>query len=258
MRLIVETRCWPQRARPWLPCLRGASRGGSATTASHRLRAAADPRDITNGLADRATQDGHRPRRAWRSIRCLRLRQHDQGDAVTMRSQLAAFFNLIDGRSPFDIESYRQRGEAMARQGLVRPRRSAPSSRHSGTWPGKRTRRADARAPGWQGPDTLPVYANINRATDPRTPAGFAAAARRAVADGFRAIKAAPWDGFPPPGSPDSGSHARWIPASRQWRPCARPSGSQIAIMVDCHSFFDVERAVARGRTARAVQPHVV
>src|SRR5262245_10292891 len=40
-------------------------------------------------------------------------------DTARMRAQLAAFFNLIDGRSPFEIESYRQRGEAMARQGLV-------------------------------------------------------------------------------------------------------------------------------------------
>jgi hypothetical protein len=36
-----------------------------------------------------------------------------------MRSQLGPFFNLINARSRFEIESYRQRGEAMARQGLV-------------------------------------------------------------------------------------------------------------------------------------------
>jgi len=35
-------------------------------------------------------------------------------DAARMRSQLATFFDLINGRSPFEIESYRQRGEAMA------------------------------------------------------------------------------------------------------------------------------------------------
>ena len=50
--------------------------------------------------------------------------------------------------------------------------------------------------------NALPVYANINRATNPRTPDGFAAAATRAVADGFSAIKAAPFDGFPPPTAP--------------------------------------------------------
>jgi galactonate dehydratase len=52
--------------------------------------------------------------------------------------------------------------------------------------------------------DAVPVYANVNRAATPRTPAGFAAAARRAVADGFRAVKAAPFDGFPSAGSPQA------------------------------------------------------
>lgn len=42
--------------------------------------------------------------------------------------------------------------------------------------------------------ERIPLYANINRGTDPRTPDGFAAAARRALAAGFRAIKLAPFD----------------------------------------------------------------
>src|SRR5260370_22589643 len=40
-------------------------------------------------------------------------------------------------------------------------------------------------------------YANINRSTNPRTPAGFAAMAERAVDAGFTAVKLAPWDGMP-------------------------------------------------------------
>src|SRR5512138_955231 len=40
--------------------------------------------------------------------------------------------------------------------------------------------------------DRVPLYANINRGANPRTPEGFAAAARRAVAEGFRAVKLAP------------------------------------------------------------------
>ena len=48
--------------------------------------------------------------------------------------------------------------------------------------------------------DSLPVYANVNRATQPRTPQGFAATALKAVKEGFRAVKAAPFDGFPPAG----------------------------------------------------------
>lgn len=40
-------------------------------------------------------------------------------------------------------------------------------------------------------------YANVNRSTEDRTPAGFAVAAERAIEDGFDAIKLAPWDGMP-------------------------------------------------------------
>jgi galactonate dehydratase len=40
-------------------------------------------------------------------------------------------------------------------------------------------------------------YANINRSTDPRTPAGFASMAERAMNAGFDAVKLAPWDDMP-------------------------------------------------------------
>jgi galactonate dehydratase len=174
-------------------------------------------------------------------------------DAARMRSQLAAFFELIDGRSPFEIESYRQRGEAMARQGLVPA--TAFSAIEQALWDlaGKALDVPTHVLLGGKVRDTLPVYANINRATDPRTPAGFAAAARRAVADGFRAIKAAPWDGFPPPGSPDL-DIARAVDSGIASVAAMRDAvGPQIAIMVDCHSFFDVERAV---RVAERLEPH--
>ena len=42
------------------------------------------------------------------------------------------------------------------------------------------------------------VYANVNRRTADRSPAGFAASARRAVGAGFRAVKIAPLDGVRP------------------------------------------------------------
>ena len=41
------------------------------------------------------------------------------------------------------------------------------------------------------------MYLNINRATTKRTPAGVAATAKRVVGEGLRAVKAAPWDGYP-------------------------------------------------------------
>jgi galactonate dehydratase len=90
-----------------------------------------------------------------------------------MPSQLATFFNLIDGRSPFEIESYRQRGEAMARQGLVPA--TAFSAIEQTLWDlaGKALDVPTYVLLGGKVRDSLPVYANINRATDPRTPAGF-------------------------------------------------------------------------------------
>jgi galactonate dehydratase len=42
--------------------------------------------------------------------------------------------------------------------------------------------------------DPVLLYANINRGANPRSPEGFAAAAKRAVAEGFRAVKLAPFE----------------------------------------------------------------
>ena len=174
-------------------------------------------------------------------------------DTARMRSQLSAFFDLIDGRSPFEIESYRQHGEAMARQGLVAA--TAFSSIEQALWDlaGQALDVPSHILLGGKTRAALPVYANINRATNPRTPDGFAAAAKRAVADGFRAIKAAPWDGFPPPGSPESEIARAIDPGVAAVTAMREAVGSRIAVMVDCHSFFDVEQAV---RLAARLEPY--
>jgi len=97
--------------------------------------------------------------------------------------------------------------------------------------------------------DTLPVYANINRATTKRTPDGFAATARAAVKEGFRAIKGAPWDGFPPAGSAASAIEAAVENGIACVAAMRDAVGPDVDVMVDCHSFFDValaERVAAR------------
>ena len=170
-----------------------------------------------------------------------------------MRGELERFFALINGRSPFEIESYRQRGEPLARQGLVPA--TAFSAIEQAMWDlaGKALDVPTHVLLAGKIRSTLPVYANVNRATNPRTPDGFAAAAKRAVADGFSAIKAAPFDGFPPPTAPaadiaraiDAG-----IDAARTMRTAVGPS---VGIMIDCHSFFDVEQSVA---VAGRLEPH--
>jgi galactonate dehydratase len=167
------------------------------------------------------------------------------GNVETMRARLATFFDLVRGGSPLDVERYRQRGIPMVKGDLVSA--TAFSAIEQAMWDlaGKSLDVPACTLFGGAVRDALPVYANINRATDPRTPQGFAAAARRAVSDGFRAIKAAPFDGFPPAGSP-----ARAIDAATDAGVAAvvamrEAVGAAVDIMVDCHSFFDIERAVA-------------
>jgi galactonate dehydratase len=174
-------------------------------------------------------------------------------DVARMRRELQRFFELIDGRSPFEIESYRQRGEPMARQGLVPA--TAFSAVEQALWDlaGKALDVPTYVLLGGKVRSGLPVYANINRATNPRTPEGFAAAAKRAAADGFRTIKAAPFDGFPPAGSP-ADQIARFVDvgvdAVRAMRAAVGPT---VGIMIDCHSFFSVDQAVA---VAERLAPH--
>jgi galactonate dehydratase len=167
-----------------------------------------------------------------------------RGDIETMRAQVTSFVRLIEGRSPLDIAAFRQQGLPLARTGLVAA--TAFSAIEQALWDlaGKALGVPAHVLLGGPVRSAVPVYANINRATTMRTPSGFAATARRAVGDGFRAIKAASFDGFPAPDSPaaqidkaiEDGIAA--IVAMRE------AVGPGVAVMVDCHSFFSVEQAV--------------
>lgn len=90
---------------------------------------------------------------------------------------------------------------------------------------------------------SVPAYANINRGVIQRTPDGFAAAAKRAVAAGYRAIKLAPFDGV-------IAEDAATTPIERLTSAgldrifAVRDAvGPEIAVMVDCHWRFDAARA---------------
>jgi galactonate dehydratase len=174
-------------------------------------------------------------------------------NADTMRAQLRTLFALIDGRSPFEIERFRQQAAAAARGGLVAA--TAVSAIEQALWDlaGQALDVPTFALLGGAVRDELPVYANINRAVSPRTPDGFAKAAVRAAADGFRAIKAAPFDGFPPPGSPASAIEAAVDAGIAAVAAMRDAVGGGVRIMIDCHSFFDVERAV---RVAERLRPY--
>ena len=174
-------------------------------------------------------------------------------DAARMESELRGFFGLIDGKSPLEIGAYRQQGERIVvKGGLVSA--TAFSAIEQALWDlaGKSLDVPTYTLFGGRVRDTLQVYANVNRATRPRTPAGFAAAAKAAVLDGFRAVKAAPFDGFPAPGSPATAIEAAVESGIASVAAMRDAIGPDVELMVDCHSFFDVPLAE---RVARRLEP---
>ena len=173
-------------------------------------------------------------------------------DVSTMRAQLQRVFALIENRSPFDVAQFRERAWPIAAEGLVMA--TAVSAIEQAMWDlaGQALEVPTSALFGGRIRDRLPVYANINRAANPRTPDGFAAAARNAVGDGFGAVKAAPFDGFPPPSSAPA-TIAAAVDAGVAAVVAMRDAvGPEVRIMVDCHSFFDVELAV---RVATRLEP---
>lgn len=82
---------------------------------------------------------------------------------------------------------------------------------------------------------TIGLYANINRGTLDRTPAGFAARAHDAAAAGFTAIKIAPFDGVTSKPA-DEVANERELGAGLERIAAARAAiGPDIQLLVDCH-----------------------
>jgi galactonate dehydratase len=175
-------------------------------------------------------------------------------DAARMESELRRFFGLIEGKSPLDLGAYRQQAERLVMQGgLVSA--TACSAIEQALWDvtGKSLDVPTYTLFGGKVRDSLQVYANVNRATKPRTPAGFAAAALAAVGEGFRAVKAAPFDGFPSPGSPAAAIETAVEAGIASVAAMRDAVGPDVELMVDCHSFFDVALAE---RVAHRLEPY--
>lgn len=84
-------------------------------------------------------------------------------------------------------------------------------------------------------------YANINRCTTDRTPAGFAKWAEHAVRNGFDAVKLAPYDGMPrDPAAKEE--------HTRKGTECVKAvraaMGDQREVLIDAHSHFSVDRGI--------------
>lgn len=84
----------------------------------------------------------------------------------------------------------------------------------------------------------VPLYANINRGADPRTPEGFAAAARRAVKAGFRAVKLAPFEPMVWEDAADPAQRAAYAQGLARIAAVREAVGPSVDVMVDAHWRF--------------------
>ena len=99
---------------------------------------------------------------------------------------------------------------------------------------------------------SIPLYANINRATVDRSPAGFAASATAAARDGFRTIKLAPFDEVVYDTA--VGDHRRLAqPGIDRVAAVSEAVGPDVRVLVDCHWRFDVASALDVARELAAL-----
>lgn len=96
------------------------------------------------------------------------------------------------------------------------------------------------------------LYANINRHVQGRSPDGFADAARQAVAEGFTAIKLAPFDELTERNHIRTGPKAAWRAGVERVRAVRRAIGDEIELAVDCHSRMEQSEAIIVGRELAA------
>ncbi len=171
------------------------------------------------------------------------------GEGIGRRAdapELAHFFKLVSDKSPFDIARYRQLGWDLAQSGGLSTA-TAFSAIEQAQWDlvGKALGAPVFDLFGGKLRNELPLYANINRATVDRSPTSFALNAKAAVEQGFSAIKAAPFDGFPELSAPPEeieGATALGVSCVEAMREAVGPD---VKLKIDCHSHFNVDLAVA-------------
>ena len=167
--------------------------------------------------------------------------------------ELEEFFGLL-GES-LSIQAYRQAGLARAAAGGIRAA-AAFSAIEQALWDirGKLLGAPVHELLGGRQRDAVQLYANVNRMTKNRVPEGFAESAALARDAGFRAVKAAPFDGFPSLQAPLETIEAAIIEGIDAMLAIREAVGEDVAVKVDCHSAFDFSRSVSvaeRFRPAR-------
>src|SRR5262245_9296518 len=95
--------------------------------------------------------------------------------------------------------------------------------------------------------ERLWAYASITRATADRSPAGVAASARAAVADGFRALKLAAFDDVPVR-QETAEAYAGIERGIERLHAVREAVGPEVQVMVDCHARFTTAWAIRVAR----------
>ncbi len=173
-------------------------------------------------------------------------------DNDRMRALVEEYFRFVRGASPFSAESFRAEAWEQAKAtGLAAV--TAYSALEQAMWDlaGKAAGIPAYDFFGGKLRETVPVYANINRAAHRRTPEDFAQHARQATAEGFRAIKAAVFDDFSLEEDDDE-QRAKVDLGVRRLTAMRQAVGERIELLVDCHSRFTPESAID---VARRLEP---
>lgn len=171
------------------------------------------------------------------------------GQDETTLQFVRQFFDALKGRSIYDVEWFRgMTAPHVMEHG--RPAAVAASALEQTLWDirGKVFSLPIHELFGGRIQPRIRNYANINRSTEDRTPAGFAQMAERALKADFNAVKLAPFDSMPR----NLRDPARIEEFTRQGIACAEAVrhtiGPKADLLIDAHSHFNLEHGLDLAR----------
>ena len=156
-----------------------------------------------------------------------------------MRLEIERFYAFIEAQSPFAVEAFRNRAWKQAcDRGLPAVTAFSGLEQAMCDLAGKASGLPVYQMLGGKKRDAIPVYANINRAVKRRTPEEFAENAEKAAQEGFRAVKAAPFDDFPSLDADAGEIEAALERGMARVEAMRKALGGDRGLMVDCHGKF--------------------
>lgn len=173
------------------------------------------------------------------------------GDDNATRAVVESLARRAVGRSIVDVEAIVQPTAAVQR-GIVYA--AAASGLEQALWDaiGKALGQPVHNLLGGRLRDRLRLYANVNRHVVARAPASYARAAEAAVAEGFTAVKCAPFDGVGWQTLDEPDGRDALAAGLERVRAIRRAIGPDVDLLVDCHWRFDVPSCL---RVAEALAP---